>query len=286
MGKLYDKMEAELKLLRYSDSTREAYLRCSRIFVKHFMRPPTQMGESEIRSFLTHLIDEEHASESKQKMYVASLKFLYERTLQRPQEVVNIPWPKVSHPLPDILSGTEVQQLLLAIESLKHRAIVMTSYAAGLRIFEACKLQCADIDSKRGVIHVRAGKRKKDRYVMLSDRLLDFLRLYYKQTRPPEPFLFPGRDLEKPIRCDTVQKALKQALEKTGIQKQITSHSLRHAFATHLLEAGTDIRIIQQLLGHGSIRSTQRYTKVSRKHIASVKSPLDVLGSPQAQIHG
>jgi site-specific recombinase XerD len=286
MGRLYNKMNVDLKLLRYSDSTQKAYLRCSRNFVKHFMRPPAQLGEKEIRLFLEHLINNEHASESKQKTYVASLKFLYERTLQRPQEVVNIPWPKVPHPLPDILSGTEVQQLLQAIESQKHRAILMTSYASGLRIFEACKLQCADIDSKRGVIHVRAGKRKKDRYVMLSDRLLAFLRVYYQQTRPPAPFLFPGRNPEKPITSGTVQKVLKRVVEKTGIKKKITTHTLRHSFATHLLEGGTDIRVIQQLLGHGSIRSTQRYTKVSRKHIASVRSPLDVLGSPQGKIHG
>lgn len=286
MGKLYDKMNSDLKLLRYGDTTRKAYLRCCENFVKHFMKPPTELGAAEIRLFFEHLVNKEHAGEAKQKMYVAALKFLYDRTLQRPEAVVNIPWPRVSHPLPDILSGTEVTQVLLAIDSIKYRAIIMTAYAAGMRLFEACKLQISDIDSKRGLIHIRMGKGKKDRYVMLSQRLLTFLRQYYKQVHPKGPFLFPGQDHQKPITCGTVQSALREALEKTGIQKKITSHSMRHAFATHLLEAGTDIRVIQQLLGHKSIRSTQRYTQVSRTHVASVKSPLDTLGGPQAKIHG
>ncbi len=278
MGKLYNKMEQDLKLLRYSKATRSAYLKCSKHFVQFFMKSPIYLGEHEIRLFLTHLIENEHASESKQKMYIAAIKFLYEKTLQRPQEVAAIRWPKVPHPLPDILSGSEVDHLILSIKSIKYRAIVMTSYAAGLRLFETCKLKQTDIDSKRGVIHIHSGKRKKDRYVMLSERLLCFLRQYYKIERPLKPYLFPGRNPITPISSSAVERMFRQAVETSGIKKHITFHGLRHAFATHLLEIGTDIRVIQQLLGHRSIRSTQRYTKVSRKHVATVKSPLDVLG--------
>ncbi|HEX6624335.1 MAG TPA: tyrosine-type recombinase/integrase [Pyrinomonadaceae bacterium] len=144
-----------------------------------------------------------------------------------------------------------------------------------MRISEACKLQTTDIDGKRGLIHVRDGKRGRDRYVMLSPRLLACLREYYRQTRPPGPHVFPGQKRSRPITTGPVRAALKVALKKAGIKKRVTMHALRHAFATHMLEAGADIRVIQVLLGHGSIRTTARYAHVSEKHIATVDSPLD-----------
>jgi integrase/recombinase XerD len=286
MGALYDRMQADLKLARYSKRTQTEYLRCAKAFVAHFMLPPTQLGEPQIRAFLLHHLEKRALKPAAHKMYVAALKFLYTRTLDRPQEVVRIPWPKVPHPLPDILSGTEVEALLAAIAPLPHRAIIMTAYGAGLRISEACRLAIPDLDSQRGVIHVRAGKRNRDRYVMLSARLLACLRAYYKEVRPKGPALFSNASGRGTMAPAVVRKSLHVAVKATGLTKRVTPHVLRHAFATHLLEAGTDIRTIQVLLGHGSIRSTARYTQVSRAHVAKVKSPLDLLGTPAGRTLG
>jgi site-specific recombinase XerD len=249
------------------------------------MRSPTDMGEREIRDFLLDLAFQQKGPETL-KMHVASLKFLYATTLRRPEEVVALPWPKVPHRLPDILSGTEVDTLLGAVEPLAYRAVVMTAYGSGLRIKEACALRTDDIDSRRMLIHVRHGKRGRDRYAMLPQRLLALLRLYWRQVTPPRPYLFPGAKPTRPITAAPVRAALKQAIRKAGISKRVTLHSLRHSFATHLLESGTDIRVIQALLGHGSIRSTQRYTQVSKKHVARVQSPLDMLGKDKGHVLG
>jgi site-specific recombinase XerD len=219
-------------------------------------------------------------------MHVAALKFLYGTTLRRPEEIVTLPWPKVPHRLPDILSGTEVDQLLGAVEPLFYRAVVMTAYGSGLRISEACSLHVEDVDSKRKLIHVRDGKRARDRYVPLPDRLREFLREYWRQTRPPGPFLFPGAKPGRPISPHSVRNALAKGIRKSGIKKRIKMHTLRHSFATHLLEAGTDIRVIQALLGHASIRTTARYTQVSQQHVGRVTSPLDILGTDKARVLG
>jgi site-specific recombinase XerD len=221
------------------------------------------------------LTDEQKAAPATVKMYVASIRFLYAITLGRPEKVANLLWPRVPHPLPDILSSAEVERLLNAVDSHKHRVVLMTAYAAGMRIGEACSLMTVDIDSERMLIHVRDGKRGRDRYVMLSPVLLQALREYWRQFRPQGLEIFPGDKPETCISPSAVRAALKRALRKAGIKKRVTPHSLRHAFATHLLESGADIRTIQKLLGHGSIRSTARYTHVSTEHIASTKSPLD-----------
>jgi integrase/recombinase XerD len=186
--------------------------------------------------------------------------------------------------LPDILTGEEVEWLFQQIASLKHRAILMTAYGAGLRISEACSLQISDIDSKRMLIHVHEGKRSKDRYVMLSERLLEVLRTYWKAARPQGPFLFPGAIPGRSITTSAVQRVLHQVVAQCHFTKRVTAHSLRHGFATHLLEAGTDIRIIQRLLGHSSIQTTARYTKVTERHIGSIKSPLDLIGTKEGQV--
>lgn len=259
-------MSEDLKLKNYASGTQAAYLRCARRFAAFHMRSPAKMGEREIRDFLLDLAFREASPESL-KMHVASLKFLYATTLQRPEEVVALSWPKVPRHLPDILSGSEVEALLRAVEPLEHRAVVMSAYGAGLRISEACALRTDDIDSKRMLIHVRDGKRARDRYVKLPERLLVFLREYWRQLRPSGPWLFPGGRTGRHITPAPVRTALGKAVRKAGITKRITLHGLRHAFATHLLEAGTDIRVIQALLGHASIRSTMRYTQVSRRHV-------------------
>jgi len=250
------------------------------------MRPPEVMGGAEIKEFILHLMDNECAGLARLKMHIASLKFLYTHTLDRPEEVVRLPWPKVPRTLPDILSGREAETLLVSVDSLKHRAVLMTTYGAGLRVTEACTLHIADIDSQRMLIHVRDGKRGRDRYVMLPERLLLVLREYYRACRPAEPYLFPGQSADRPISAATVRKAVKRAAQKVGLRKRVTPHSLRHAFATHLLENGEDVRVIQALLGHSSIRTTARYTQVSRRHVGRTQSPLDVLGTDKAQALG
>jgi site-specific recombinase XerD len=186
--------------------------------------------------------------------------------------------------LPDILTGEEVERIFQLIVSLKHRAILMTAYGAGLRISEACSLKTSDLDSKRMLIHVHKGKRSKDRYVMLSERLLDVLRTYWKIARPEGPFLFPGAIPGRSITTDAVQRVLHQVVVQCHFTKRVTPHSLRHCFATHLLETGTDIRVIQRLLGHASLQTTARYTKVTERHIGRTKSPLDLLGTKEGQV--
>lgn len=272
MGIFRDRMEQDLRLAQYRPSTQENYLRCARNFVAFHMRPPDQVGEEHIRQFLLTLVNKP----STQKTHMAAIKFLYCKTLGRPEEVVRIPWPRIRQQLPDIVTQDEALGLLDGIANIKHRVILMAAYGAGLRISEACALCINDIDADRGVIHLRHGKGDRDRYVNLPRRLLVCLREYWRAVRPGGELLFPGaRDPHIPIRPETVRQSLRRAAQELGIQKRVTPHSLRHAFATHLLEGGTDIRIIQALLGHRSIRTTARYTRVSSDLIGSVQSPLD-----------
>jgi site-specific recombinase XerD len=248
------------------------------------MRSPLELGEAAIKQYLGHLQMKGVSAETL-KLNVAGVKFLYSVTLDRPKVAERIPWPQVAHKKPDILSGTEVATLLEAVPSLVAAMVLTTAYGAGLRISEVCRLRAEDIDGKRKLIHVRLGKGRKDRYVMLSERLLDALRKYWVRVRPQD-WLFPGMKKGQPLSETAVRKALKRAAIAVKLQKRVTTHGLRHAFATHLLESGTDIRIIQVLLGHASIRSTARYTQVSAKHIASTKSPLDLLGTKQGAALG
>jgi len=277
MGQLRDKMYQDLTLRGYRARTRGQYLRWAERYVAHFHRAPGQMGEPEIRAFLMHLLEQQAASPATHKMAVAALRFLYGVTLDRPEVAVRIAWPKVPHPLPDILSGSEVGALFEALPQIKLRAVVMTTYAAGLRISEACSLRTTDLDSKRGLIHIRDGKPGRDRFVMLSAQLLGFLRQYWRLERPQGTLLFPGNSQLGCISPKAVREALHAAADKAGLRKRVTPHLLRHSFATHLLEAGEDLRTIQVLLGHRSIRSTARYTHVSARHISSTKSPLERL---------
>lgn len=275
MGTIHDRMAEDLRLKNYADTTRYEYLRCAQHFIEFFDGSPRRLREEEIRRFFVHLTDKKKAAPGTVKMHVAAVQFLYTVTLHQPRKVANLQWPKLPHRLPDILSGAEVDSLLNAVTSPKHRVILMTAYGAGMRIGEACSLRTVDIDSKRMVIHIRDGKRGRDRYVMLSPVLLAALRDYWRQFRPSGEELFAGDKPQTCINPSTVRLALKKALKKVGIKKRVSPHSLRHAFATHLLEGGADIRVIQTLLGHGSIRSTARYTHVSTEHIAQTKSPLD-----------
>ncbi len=282
MGKLREKMLSDLELRNYSPKTKTEYIRCAADFAAHYWLSPELMGEDHVRRFLLHLSRVRRVSPSVLKMHVAALKFLYRITLKRPGEVDTIPYPKTPKSLPDVLSQQEVSAILDAVESLKYRTIIAAAYAGGLRITEACSLKCrGDIDSDRMQIHVRAGKGAKDRYVMLSERLLILLRQYWEDARPQGLYLFPGKKPDQPITPASVYWVFKKALRTTGITKHVTLHTLRHSCATHLMEAHTDIRVIQALLGHGSIRTTCRYTHVSAGLAAGVKSPFDSVSFEQ-----
>ena len=277
MGKLHDQMRDDLLLKAYSPHTQNSYLRCARHFASHYMRSPQEMGEKEVRDFLLHLIRDRKASPATQDMYVNALKFLYTVTLKRPEVVKDISHPKRPQTLPVILSPNEVLRIFAAIRSVKYKAIIATAYAAGLRISEVCGLRIADIDSQRRRIHVRSGKGKKDRYVMLGDSLLTLLRQSYKVARPKGEYLFPGQKPHRPICTTSVSLVLRKVIRETGFTKRVTMHTLRHCFATHLLEAGTDIRILQVLLGHSSIRTTLRYTHITDRLVQKLVSPLDII---------
>jgi site-specific recombinase XerD len=270
-------MVQDLKLRCYRSGTVHVYVRFAKHFVAHFGKSPMEMGESEVRQFMLYLAEEKRLQPSTMRAYLGAIAFLYGVTLGRPEVCARIPWPRDRRrKLPDILSLHEVERLLGAVAAIRHRAIITVAYGAGLRITEACSLKVGDIDSQRRLIHVRDGKRGRDRYVMLADSLLHGLREYWKLVRPVGPYLFPGRGRDF-ISPRAVGIALHKAVTTAKITKRVSPHTLRHSFATHLLEAGEDIRVIQVLLGHSSIRTTARYTQVSSAEIARTKSPLDRL---------
>jgi integrase/recombinase XerD len=285
MGELYQRMAQDLKLKNLAEATQKEYLRCCTSFARYHMKSPAKMGEREAKEYLSHL-QLRGAGPETLKMNVAGLKFLYGVTLDRPKVSERLPWPKVPRKKPVILSGTEVEKVLAAITSPVPAVAVTTAYGCGLRISEVCRLRVENIDSKRGLIHIQHGKGDKDRYVMLSHRLLVVLREYWRQVRPADGWLFPGRKKGRPISSTAVSKALAKAVKAAKLKKRVTAHSMRHAFATHMLELGNDIRLIQVLLGHASIRTTSTYANVTAKHIASTRSPLDVLGTRRAAALG
>ncbi len=286
MGDLKDRMEADLRILNLGAGTQKAYLRYAYNFTKYFMKSPADMGEEEVREYLLHLLDERELKPSTVKVHTAALKLLYNVTLKRPDVVRSIRMPRVPQQVPEILSGSEVETFLESLESPMYRAIAMTMYGAGLRVSEACRLQIEDIDSKRMVIRIRNGKGGKGRYSKLAERLLVVLREYYRHARPPGSYLFPGQPADKPISPESVRRAMNKATEACGISKRLTPHVLRHSFATHLHETGTDIRVIQVLLGHRSIRATQLYAQVSTQQVSRTKSPLDLLGTKEGKVLG
>jgi len=277
MGKLQEKMREEMILRGFAQNTMDGYLSRCRLFAKHFMRCPSKMGEEEVRQFLLSLMQEKNASASNYKAYLSSLRFLYKHILKRPEVVRNIPYPKTPKTLPVVLSRTEVIRILGVLDNLKHQAILVTTYSAGLRISETLNLKKSDIDSDRMRIRVDQGKDKKDRYSILSLLNHTLLREYYKQTQPQGQWLFPGPKPEKHLGYAAARVVFVNAKKKAGIRKRATVHTLRHSFATHLLENGTDIRYVQTLLGHASIKTTVRYLHVSNRYIEKIESPWDAL---------
>lgn len=279
MGAIRDRMDGDLRLRGVSEVTRHEYLRCVRQFVAHYRVSPEPLGAEDVRRYLLHLVEDLHFSPSNMKIHIAAIKFLYNVTLDRPQVVANVKFPKIPLKLLDIPSPSEVAAVLSELTSPVYRTLLFCAYGAGLRVGEACHLCVGDIDSKRMVIVVRNGKGGRDRYAMLSPVLLEALRSYYRRVRPPQPYLFQGKIPGRPVPVEGVQSALRMALARSGVSKRITPHTLRHAFATHSLESGTDLRVIQTLLGHANIHTTVRYVHVSTATIAKAKSPLDAIGS-------
>lgn len=276
MTQLRKRMQEELQRRNYSESTTVCYLRHVAEFAQHFGRSPAHLGAEEIKQFQLYLVQEKKVAWATYIQATAALRFLYVKTLGQSFMAEKIPYPKRPKHLPTVLSQEEIERLLNAVRSLKHRALLMTLYGAGLRVSEACRLTIDDIDSSRMVIHVRQAKGKKDRDVMLSPVLLETLRQYWRGSRG-KPWLFPGYAPDKPITTKAVFLMVQSAAARAKIAKTVSPHTLRHSFATHLLESGTDLRTIQLLLGHADMRTTIIYLRVSQHHIRKIVSPLDRL---------
>ena len=258
MTSLRQRMLEDMAIRNLAENTQSSYIQQIIAYARHFHRSPEALGPEEIRAYQLHLTQTRKLSVSSISVATGALRFLYKVTLKRPWAIDEIPMPKRPFKLPVILSREEVMHFLDSIDSIKHRAILMTAYAAGLRVSEATHLKVTDIDSQRMMLRVDQGKGGKDRLVMLSPRLLETLRTYWRSAHPTL-WLFPGDPPDQPITRSAVELACQKAHRASGVTKPITPHSLRHAFATHLLESGTDVRTIQLLLGHRSLATTSRY---------------------------
>lgn len=276
MSELINIMKTDLQLRGYSPITVKYYTREVGRFSGHFNKSPELLGENEIREYLYYCITEKQLYEGTVNYTHSALKFFYTKTLGRVWNVDNLPRMKEGRKLPVVLSKSEIKSILDVTDNLKHKAILMTIYSAGLRISEAAKLKITDIDSNNMQIIVRQGKGKKDRYTLLSKVTLNILREYWRRYRPSE-YLFPGKDTTGPVSVRTIQKAFGYAKDAAGIKKDASVHTLRHSFATHLLDAGTDICYIQRLLGHTSIKTTTIYLHLRRMDLINIKSPLDTM---------
>lgn len=276
MTPLRQRMLQDMGIRNLALNTQLAYVQQISAFTRHFDCSPEALGPEQVRAYQVHLLEERKLAAGSLSVVAAALRFLYKITLRRPWNDDDIPMPKRPLKLPIVLSPEEVVRFLACVASTKHRAILTTIYASGLRVSEAVQLRPADIDSARMVLRVDQGKGRKDRYVMLSPRLLEVLREYWRIERP-KPWLFPGDGAGHHISKNAVEQACKKAHRAAGIDKPVTPHSLRHAFATHLLEAGTDVRRIQLLLGHRSLATTSRYLKIATSSLCATVSPYDQL---------
>jgi site-specific recombinase XerD len=272
---LYDKMAQDLELAGYASRTRQAYLASIRDFEKFRGRSPADVNQDDVREWVRHLMDMRR-SPQRLRQHFAAIKFLFTKTLGRPAMTTFPSWPSAREQLPVVLSPREVASLLDALKLPKFRVFFSLVYATGMRLAEACLLETSDIDAERGVIRVRRCKGGRERFVMLSARLLATLRAYWRFARPAAPYLFTAKT-GKGLNPEVARRALKAAAAEAGLEKRVTPHVLRHTFATHLLERGVDLRVIQVLLGHSSIRTTTRYARVSTHVIARTVSPLDLL---------
>ncbi|KRA52038.1 MULTISPECIES: tyrosine-type recombinase/integrase [Pseudomonadota] len=268
------RMIDDMMLRNLSPATQRSYLHAVTKFSRYFRRSPDRLGLEDVRAFQVYLVSQ-GISWPALNQTVCALRFFYGVTLNRGEIPERIAYARMPRKLPAILSADEVVRFLEAVPSLKARAALTTAYAAGLRVSEVVSLKVGDIDSDRMLLQVRHGKGAKDRTVMLSAQLLDILRTYWRLTRPTD-WLFPGRE-DGPINVTVLHSACRSAAKAAGLTKKVSVHTLRHSFATHLLESGVDIRIIQVLLGHNSLSTTARYTQVATTTIAAAQSPLDRL---------
>ena len=276
MTKLRQRMIEDLRIRNLAKHTQRNYIHYVAAFARHFGRSPANLGPEHIRTWQIHLVEERGFSWSTLNVAVCALRFLYRTTLGKDWAIDHIPYAKAEKKLPVVLSLSEVQRFLDAIVNPKHHAMLSVAYSGGLRVAEVSNLHVKDVDSERMVIHVRRGKHRKDRFVPLSPRLLIELRAYWRSARP-QLYLFPGPDPTRPITTGTIREICRSATKKAGLKKQVTPHTLRHCFATHLLDAGVDLRTIQMLLGHAALSTTTRYTHVSVERLRSAPTPLDLL---------
>lgn len=288
MTRLRKLMLDELERRNYSQTTRRAYLLGVEQFSKYFHRSPEQLGLNEVRDYQAQLFRVRNLTPATVAVRLAALRFLFVAVLKRHWTVDDTPYPKRPAKLPTVLTQEEVARMIDAALTALHRALLMLLYATGLRRAEAAHLKISDIDSKRMVIHVVGGKGRKDRDVMLSPKLLEALRDYWRSLKhKPETWLFPGHctreQSEHPISDKVIWYACEQAAKRAGIDKPVHPHTLRHSFATHLLEAGVDLRTIQLLLGHSDLKATTVYLHLSHRHLQATASPLDTL--PLADDH-
>jgi integrase/recombinase XerD len=266
----------DLALAKYAKTTRERYVGTAEHLWRRFGRPLAELTRDDLRVYVEELTAR-GKSASWLKTHLAALLFLYRKTLGQPEQVSFVSFPKQSHPLPTVLSLQEVGALLGALHKPVYQAIAMVMYGAGLRIAEALALEVSDIDGARGVIRVRHGKGDKAREAKLSPSLYQWLRHYWDRERPARPYLFASRRTGRPPMAESVRAALALAAKQAWITKHVTPHVLRHSFTTHLLEQGTDVRVVSALLGHASLLSTARYGRVTEKLVRETPSPLDLL---------
>lgn len=279
MTPLRQRMTEDLKLRNRSPGTIASYVhRVSRL-ARFYQRSPDRISKEEVRAFLVDLVDRQKVSWSSYNIMVCALRFFFTVTLQRPDMIDSVPFAKSPKKLPVVLTQKDVQQFLGAIKELKQRAMFLLAYGAGLRVSEVVQLKVNDIDSQRMLIHVRGGKGQKDRLVMLSPKLLEVLREYWRADRPKD-WLFPGREPDSHLGVRAMQGFCTLITWHAGLKKRVTVHSFRHAFATHLLEGGVDVRTIQALMGHRHLQTTGHYIAVSGARIQSICSPLDLLDGP------
>jgi site-specific recombinase XerD len=276
MSELRNKMKMYMELKGYSPKTTKHYLGHISNYAKFYSKSPDLLSEKEICGYLHYCITERHLTEGSVGAIYNALKIFYTKVLDRAWDITKIPRTKERRRLPVVLSPQEIKSIFDATKNIKHRAILMTIYSAGLRVSEACNLKVTDIDSKNMQIFIRQGKGKKDRYTLLSKANLEVLREYWNEYKPKEN-LFSGRYRTDSITARSVQKIFEYAMKKAGVTKKATVHTLRHSFATHLLDAGVDICYIQRLLGHTRITTTTIYLHLRRMDLLNIKSPLDIL---------
>jgi integrase/recombinase XerD len=273
-------MLEELHRRNYAATTIKAYVRIIEEFTRYFHRSPDELGPPHLRQYQAHLFTDRKLEPGTVQQHVAALRFFYVKTLKRRYLLEEIPHPKRPRKLPVILSPEEVAQLIEAARNLFHRTMLMTLYSTGVRRAELCRLHVTDIDSPRMIVHIRTGKGGHDRDVPLSATLLETLRVYWRWMKP-KTYLFPGTvknwRADVPVTTKVPWEACREAATRAGITKRLSPHTLRHCFATHLLEAGADLRTIQLLLGHRKLEHTLIYLHLSRRHLAAVPNPLDTL---------